>query len=939
MARVSSPRQRRRNQHVALLSALFGLGVAAGWAAQPKDAPALDPAAAPGVVLDSSASFWRVFYTVRAPVVRNGAEVKKLPILTEDTPAPPNEWMQAEFDDSQWSRIAGAPVKATDSGIAVVEGSSPALALLCMRGRFGVTDPASAGELKLSLRYRGGVIVYVNGTEVGRANMPKDASGPDALADDYPKEAFFKSDGSPEIRWSGRTPVDKTALAAASAARIRTAEIAVPAKVLRKGANVLAVEIHRAPYQPGVKEWIEGKKAGNLYDFIWATCGLNELTLRGVTPSALIPNVARPKGFQVWNSQPLQPDMDLDYGDPFETIRPVKLVGARNGVCSGKVVVGNDQSIKNIRAVVTDLTGPKGGTIPATAIQVRYAVAWGEEPILEDHYAALPDLLDGLAEVAPPVVEVRTKAKGSWSYGAVCPVWITVAIPDNAAPGDYTGKLTITASDMTSVEAPVQLKVCGWQAPLPSEFHTIVDLIQSPETVAMQYNVPLWSDPHFKLLEKSLARAGYVGSWTLHIPLICHANIGNEQSMVRWIKKPDGTYKYDFTVLDRYLDLAEKHMGKPRAIALIVWDLFLGFGAEWDKALEHNTKLDKGFQPGEVPVSLLDEATGKITLTTVGRYDEKGKANWKALIDQLMERLKKRGLDQSLHIGHSYDLSPSDGIAKFWNDLLPGVHYFRYGHYDYKTFGKTPFGISDFVVHECAFEWDSKPKYGWKNPSIKLPWIRLSSERMSRKGWKADPYVTVPMSIFRLLGEYCIQSGAYRGFGRMGLDYWPVTEDERGQKNMLSIQGRYPSSSWRQSDEMISCIVPPGPNGALSSSKLEMMREGLQETEARIFLESVLIDPAKKGKLPAALATRAQEVLDARVKALQMNLDKPSIAGFQSESRGRNASPELTGISYGGMYAARHSAIFQQWFMESGWQQRSEALFSVAGEVAATGAK
>jgi hypothetical protein len=131
---------------------------------------------------------------------------------------------------------------------------------------------------------------------------------------------------------------------------------------------------------------------------------------------------------------------------------------------------------------------------------------------------------------------------------------------------------------------------------------------------------------------------------------------------------------------------------------------------------------------------------------------------------------------------------------------------------------------------------------------------------------------------------------------------------------------------------MILCIVPPGPDGALSSSKLEMLREGMQDAEARIFLESVLSDPARRGKLSGELAVKAQAVLDARVRALQMNVSRPPIAGFETE-----AQPDLTGISFGGMYAVRHSAIFQQWFMESGWQQRSGDLFDVAGEVAEAG--
>ena len=269
---------------------------------------------------------------------------------------------------------------------------------------------------------------------------------------------------------------------------------------------------------------------------------------------------------------------------------------------------------------------------------------------------------------------------------------------------------------------------------------------------------------------------------------------------------------------------------------------------------------------------------------------------------------------------------------QFWSDLLPGVGYFRYGHYDYRTFGKLPAGKSDFIVHEWAPTWSNKASYGWKSPLIDLPWIRLKSERGSGAVWKNDPYVTVPVNMFRLFGETCIQ-GPYRGFGRMGLDFWPVLESEKGQKNMQAIQGRYPNSSWRQSDEMILCIVPPGPDGALSSTKLEMLREGLQETEARIFLESTLL--TRKGALSASLAAKAQAVLDGRVKALQMVLEPQAVAGFTAKPE-----PSLDGFSFGGLYAVRHSAIFQQWFMESGWQARAEDIFNVAAEVAAaSGAK
>ena len=52
---------------------------------------------------------------------------------------------------------------------------------------------------------------------------------------------------------------------------------------------------------------------------------------------------------------------------------------------------------------------------------------------------------------------------------------------------------------------------------------------------------------------------GQVGNRELYIPLITKSMLGNEHGMVRWIKQPDGTWKQDFSLAERYIDLAIKH--------------------------------------------------------------------------------------------------------------------------------------------------------------------------------------------------------------------------------------------------------------------------------------------------------------------------------------------------------------------------------------------
>jgi len=70
----------------------------------------------------------------------------------------------------------------------------------------------------------------------------------------------------------------------------------------------------------------------------------------------------------------------------------------------------------------------------------------------------------------------------------------------------------------------------------------------------MQYNTPLWSDEHWKNLDKIYALLAQISTKDIYLPVVAKTHLANEQSMVRWVKQPDGSYKYDFAVFEKYLD-------------------------------------------------------------------------------------------------------------------------------------------------------------------------------------------------------------------------------------------------------------------------------------------------------------------------------------------------------------------------------------------------
>ena len=89
-------------------------------------------------------------------------------------------------------------------------------------------------------------------------------------------------------------------------------------------------------------------------------------------------------------------------------------------------------------------------------------------------------------------------------------------------------------------------------------------------------------------------------------------------------------------------------------------------------------------------------------------------------------------------------------------------------------------------------------------------------------------------------------------------------------KRSSTIIARYPESDWDQLN--MNCateaLLSPGPNGANSTERFELLREGAQDCEVRIAIERAILG----GKLDAALANRCKQVLDERQWAIPCRL-------------------------------------------------------------------
>lgn len=866
--------------------------------------PAAPPPAKPSrtVVLDTH-SFWRCHFTWRCLQVRraNGrleyvsvkwpsrgpaklSKADEAEVARQRTPAPPDGWTRADFDDGRWARARGP----------LFTRGTRKLALICARGKFTVANPAEAAPLELALAYRGGAIVYVNGKEIARGHLPRGPIDADTPAEDYPREAYLAPNGY-QLRAAFREPEkypDRFAL------RTRSLRATVGESVLRKGTNVVAVELHRAPV---AEVFYVNKFRDSRHYYLWDMVGLEKLALTGPPgASGVTANVARPATTQVWNHPAWVSVHDTDYGDPAEPLRPIEIEGARNGAFSGQVVVGSTRAIDNLRAEVSDLEGGGGRKIAASAVLVRYA-ALGDHAVThnESHryrtpiaYERTRRRFDGLLESAPKQVAVRKHAGGA----VVC-VWVTVRVPPDAAAGDYAGTLTLAADSLAPTAVPVRLHVTGWALPKPTEFASHIGLIQSPESLAIRYGVEMWSEPHWKLIDRSFELLAQVGTKVVYLPLLARTYFGNEHSMVRWIRRKDGSYDHDFSIAERYVDTAVRHLGKVPVVCLYCWDVNTGsqyFGKR------------KTAEKAALPFTLLEAGTGKLTPATGPKWgDADVRSFWKPVLEGMRRLLGKRGLRGSMMVGIAGDRQPDKDAVEDLKAVAPEAPWVCSSHSSPRELFGQPVGYKSSVWGLYPAPDPSEGRYyGWKSREYQVAFPRAGSSIVGQGLRHRSALAAYRIAIECALTARGTGEGL-RGIGRCGADFWPVLEGARGRHAVL---GRFPETSrwhggWLRNSTPF--VLAAGPDGAVATARFEMLREGIQEAEARIFLEKALLDASRRAKLGEQLARRCRALLDRRVRV------------------------HLRAIAGGGRY------LTWTWYAGSGIRRRTRQLYEAAAEVAA----
>lgn len=259
-----------------------------------------------------------------------------------------------------------------------------------------------------------------------------------------------------------------------------------------------------------------------------------------------------------------------------------------------QAVISSDTELEDVTLSVSDLSNGKSG-IKSGNISVQF-VSFVVSDLLDTTKYGQCGQRQDKSEWGEVLVADVLDLKESMNIpaGRKQPVWMTVNVPSNAKPGKYRGKLTVSSSNAKSRSLPVELIVSDHILPPDSDWTFHLDLWQNPYSVARYENVPLWSDAHFEAMRPVMKMLADAGQKSVTTTIMNRPWNGQTEdafgSMVTKIRRIDGTWLYDYTIFDRWVEFMFS-LGIDKQIncySMIPWALEFDY---YDQATSSNTTI------------------------------------------------------------------------------------------------------------------------------------------------------------------------------------------------------------------------------------------------------------------------------------------------------------------------------------------------------------
>ena len=200
--------------------------------------------------------------------------------------------------------------------------------------------------------------------------------------------------------------------------------------------------------------------------------------------------------------------------------------------------------------------------------------------------------------------------------------WININVPKDVEPGVYKGTVTVTADELeTPYVFNYEFEVLNLVQPETSEVGTEIQVWQHPFSVANHYlglgskpsggisnelaNDFYFTEKHFNLMRASMEEYRDLGGRDVVANIVeeawNHQSYYNDPSMVKWTKKADGTFEFDYTWYDAWINFQvecgvldpENGIGQIKCYSIVPWNNQIAY---YDEATGQTVK--KSYRPG-----------------------------------------------------------------------------------------------------------------------------------------------------------------------------------------------------------------------------------------------------------------------------------------------------------------------------------------------------
>ena len=220
-----------------------------------------------------------------------------------------------------------------------------------------------------------------------------------------------------------------------------------------------------------------------------------------------------------------------------------------------EAIINSDTDLDAVTVRTTPLKNGKN-IIPASSVKVQFV-----RPVIGDAIVGFNQCgeRDSLTVPKIKVFDILdTVQKTDVTAGRYQPVWFTVNVPEDAAPGVYRAEVGVYSTVGKLATLPLVVKVVDRKLPPPKEWRFHLDLWQNPYAVARYHGDELWSKEHFQHMVpvmKILSNAGQkVITTTITNRPWNSQTYDPFASMVVKVKRSDGSWLYDYSTFDLWID-------------------------------------------------------------------------------------------------------------------------------------------------------------------------------------------------------------------------------------------------------------------------------------------------------------------------------------------------------------------------------------------------